>query len=1008
MAQNPNLRATRASFAPWVVLALGALLSLGGAAWTRQAQVARTAAQVGAEGAAVRRDLTETLHTYEEVMIGLRGLIMAKGDLDFETFHDYVTDSELLARHRSLLSVTFGYFVDPAGRDAFVRRMRGEWAVRGVAFAIQPPGERPDYFVLGYGEPLAPNLKVVGTDTLTIPGNRETLEQTVATGQVVLSGPIAVVQYQGPDPGVLLRVAVPRRGLARGATLADRRRATLGCLTCVFRASQLVRDSLGPALLARNDVWIRDLGPSSPGAPRTGAGLPVFGAPVPEPGRWQRLLKPCPPSVQVLDLLGRAWAVHVTMRSTAVGEQEWLQPLAVAGLGLIATFLFAGLLGAEQRVGQRARLMATRMTQEYLDVGDELKRSQANLSAVIGSTTDLVWSVGLDYCFLTFNPALAEHLLKSYGTVAKVGASLSECLPPERARLWPHLYERVVQEGSYQLEYPLNGDQILDFTFHPILQYDQVVGISIFGKDITERKKVEEALRASEENTRKILDRAPMGIYRRDLEGAFAYSSPGLWKQFGCASREQFEQDYPDFRQRWSHPEQHQAFTAKLLKDGKVEGFVNKARLKSGEPRWHLLFAYLDPADPRYFDGFSIDVTLLKLAEAERVKIKEQLHQSQKMEAIGQLAGGIAHDFNNMLMGIIGAAELLASEADPLAPALKNKYLNMILQAANRAGDLTRKLLASARKDEQPFSPVDLRQVVADALAILERTLDKRIALQLDDQATGTLVLGNASMLANVFLNMGINAGQAMPDGGTLTFILRTVHLDQAFCEGSAFALTPGQHVQVEVRDSGFGMSAAVRDRIFEPFFTTKLPGQGTGLGLAVVYGTIQDHAGAVHVYSEEGVGTAFHVYLPLAGALAEDQAPVSAPLKGTGTILVVDDEELLRATIQAMLTQLGYTVLTAADGLQAMAVFRQAHATLDLVILDMIMPVMAGRQAFEQMRALDPSVPVLLSSGFSKAEDLQEMTQAGLSGFIMKPYRILELSKAVALALGTARAAGK
>ena len=1005
MAQNPDSRAARASFAPWVVLALGVLLTLAGAAWTRQAQVARTAAQLDAEAATVRRDLTETLHTYEEVMIGLRGLILAKGDLEAGTFHAYVTDSELLARHRSLLSITFGYYVQPEGREALLRRLRAEWAPRGVAFDLKPPGERPDYFVLGYGEPLDANLKVLGTDTLTIPGNRPSMEQTMATNQVVASGPIAVVQYQGPDPGLLLRVAVPRRGL-RGAP-GDWRSGTLGCLTCVFRASQLIQDSLGAAVLGRADVWITDLGPSTGGPPATAEGAPLFGTPGQGPGRWQRLLKPCPPSVQILNLLGRTWAVHVALRSAAIGEQEWLQPLAVTCLGLIASVLFAGLLGAEQRLGQRARLLATRMTRVYLEVGEELKRSQANLSAVIGSTSDLVWSVGLDHRLLTFNPALAEHLLKSYGTIAQVGGRLTDCLPPDRARLWPHFYDRVLVDGSYQIEYPLGADKILDMTFHPILQNDQVVGVSIFGKDITERKKAEEALRASEENTRKILDRAPMGIYRRDLDGTFVYSSPGLWKQFGCETLEAFQGDYADFRQRWSHPEQHDTFKAILLRDGKVEGYVNQARLRSGEPRWHLLFAYLDPAEPRYFDGFSIDVTQLKRAETEQVKIKEQLHQSQKMEALGQLAGGVAHDFNNMLMGIIGAAELLASESDPLDPVLKDKYLNMILQAASRAGELTRQLLASARKDEQPFSPVDMRQVVKDALAILERTLDKRVTLHLEDQASGTVVLGKASMLANMFMNMGINAGQSMPEGGALTFILRTVHLDQAFCAGSAFALAPGPHVHVEVRDSGCGMSEAVRSRIFEPFFTTKAPGQGTGLGLAVVYGTVQDHGGAVHVYSEAGVGTAFHVYLPLAAAAAEELGPVSKPRSGTGTILVVDDEELLRVTVQVMLTQLGYTVLTAANGAEGLALFREAHGTLDLVILDMIMPVMSGRQAFELMRELDPGVPVLLSSGFSKAEDLQEMTRAGLRGFIMKPYRILELSQAVAQALGRARPAG-
>ena len=982
-----------------MVVVLGAVLSLVAAGWVRHVQVARTAAQVRTEAAVVRQDLAESFRTYEEVMNGLRGLVLARGGLDRQTLHDYVGDLKLLDRYPGLMAITFGQFVDRAGRPAFEGRLRKEWASQGVAFAVRPPEVHDEAFILAYGEPLAMNRKVLGTDTLGLANNHWSLDEALDTGRMVASRPLQVIQYEGGDPGLLLRLAVNPRGEA-SASMAERRKASLGCINCVFRVAQLLQDSLGQVTLGRDDIWIEDQGSSHPGPFPAESPLPVFGQAPAAPPRWERLLKPSTPSLQVLDLYGRQWAVHVAMKKPFLGEQEWLQPLGVACLGGMATLLFAGLLRAETRVGQRSHLLASRMTRQLQEVGEELKRSQAHFAAVIESTTDLIWSVDRDFRLLTFNAALSDHLFQNYHRRPEVGGSLADCLPPERARLWAHLYEQVLKDGAFQIEYPLWNDQIMDLALHPIIQNDAVVGVAVFGKDITERKKAEEFLRASEEKYRKIVDRAPMGIFRRDLAGTFVASSPGLWKQFECDSAEAFAREYPDAARRWSRPEVHEAFVARLLKDGQVEGYVNKARLKSGAFRWHMLFAYLDKGDPRYFDGFSIDVTQLKLAEAERIKIKEQLHQSQKMDAIGQMAGGIAHDFNNMLMGIIGAAELLANEDADLTPDRRAKYLNMILTAADRAGELTRKLLASSRKDESPFGPVDARQVVKDTLSLLERTLDKRITVTLEDRAEGAWVLGNASMLANVFMNMGINAGHAMPEGGTLAITLQQVHLDEASCAGSSFELEPGPFLEVEVRDNGCGMDETVRTRVFEPFFTTKVTGQGTGLGLAMAYGAIQDHRGAIHVYSEPGVGTAFHVYLPLSSYLGAEAEPQAQVMPGTGTILVVDDEEMIRVMTHAMLTQLGYTVLTAANGEEALARFRDTHSALSLVILDMIMPVMSGRQAFELMRAVDPGVPVLLSSGFSKEEDLAEMTRSGLAGFLRKPYRVNELSSAVAQVL--------
>jgi CheY-like chemotaxis protein len=300
---------------------------------------------------------------------------------------------------------------------------------------------------------------------------------------------------------------------------------------------------------------------------------------------------------------------------------------------------------------------------------------------------------------------------------------------------------------------------------------------------------------------------------------------------------------------------------------------------------------------------------------------------------------------------------------------------------------------------------VDLGRVLRDTVALLERTLDKQIRLTLADGAETAWVRGDASQLANLFMNLGINASHAMPGGGALTFRLAAVQLDARTCSASAFRLEPGRHLRVEVEDTGCGMPPEVLVRVFEPFFTTKAAGKGTGLGLSAAYATVLDHHGAIEVESRVGVGTRFRILLPAGPAGAADPSG-AAPVAGRGTILVVDDEELLRTTYRQMLVGLGYQVLLAGDGQQAVDLFRREHGGIDLVILDMVMPVMGGRQALALMRAIDAQVPVLLASGYADSVEFSGTAALAPSGFLRKPFRLAELSHAIAQALKDRRPA--
>lgn len=398
----------------------------------------------------------------------------------------------------------------------------------------------------------------------------------------------------------------------------------------------------------------------------------------------------------------------------------------------------------------------------------------------------------------------------------------------------------------------------------------------------------------------------------------------------------------------------------------------------------------------RVFRAFHTEEQL-KQAQEEKTRLQEQLIQSQKMDAIGQLAGGVAHDFNNMLGGILGAAELLS--IDPNMPvARRREFLDLIISTARRGADLTRQLLTFSRKGLGKPVRVNCAEVIGETVAILRRTIDKAITVSVHNRSLSSEIMGDPSLLQSVFLNLGINASHAMPSGGTLTYTLSNRELDQTEAICRQFKLKEGGYLEIAVEDTGCGMSPEVQTHIFEPFFTTKEQGKGTGLGLSAVYGAVRDHNGAVSLYSEEGSGTIFNLYFPL----TEKQDPAGITetphaVRGTGRILVVDDEEIIRETAKGILESLGYQVMTASDGPEGIAMIKNQGDAIDLVLLDMIMPVMGGRETFNQMKRFKPDMKIAVSSGFSRDRTLCEMTALGLDGFIRKPYNRYELSCAVA-----------
>lgn len=377
--------------------------------------------------------------------------------------------------------------------------------------------------------------------------------------------------------------------------------------------------------------------------------------------------------------------------------------------------------------------------------------------------------------------------------------------------------------------------------------------------------------------------------------------------------------------------------------------------------------------------------------------LEEQLHQSQKMQAIGTLAGGIAHEFNNMLGAILGYTSLLKNMMKETHPFFGP--VTTIERSAERAADLTRKLLGFARGGKYRADPLSLNDVVNRVLPILQRTFGRAISIEARLADSLPRTEGDMGQLEHSLLNLCLNARDAMPDGGLLTIETAVAKIGQEFVALHPWART-GEFVRLTVEDTGVGMTAETRKRIFEPFFTTKKPvaGAGSGMGLAMVYGAVKNHGGFIEVHSEPGRGTMMNLFLPVSWRtrLGKDP-PEGSPVRGgKETILVVDDEPALRDLAVAVLSSVGYRVLLAESGEEACERLRDRETKIGMVLLDVEMPGMGGKRAFLAMRGIRPEVPVLVATGHGIEGAASEILQMGGAGFLGKPFRAKELLVAV------------
>jgi two-component system cell cycle sensor histidine kinase/response regulator CckA len=528
-----------------------------------------------------------------------------------------------------------------------------------------------------------------------------------------------------------------------------------------------------------------------------------------------------------------------------------------------------------------------------------------------------------------------------------------------------------------------------------------ILGYQGIIRDITERKRAEEALRESERKYRTILENIEEGYFEVDLAGNLTFFNDAVCRIAGFPRDELTGMNNRGYTTPETAKTMYEFFN-KIYRTGRPAKLMDYEIIgKDGRTVVLEMSASLmtdGNGEPIGFRGVVRDVTDRKHAEEERRKLEAQLTQAQKLEALGTLAGGIAHDFNNLLTGIQGNASLMLYDIDP--GHTHYEKLKSIESMVKSGVNLTRQLLGFSRRGKYEVKAADLNQLIKRSSAMFGRT-KREISIHTHFQEGIWPVEVDQGQIEQVLLNLYVNAWQAMPGGGTLCLETENLSLDENYIK--PHEVKPGRYVKVSVTDTGVGMDKATQERIFDPFFTTKGMGRGTGLGLASAYGIIKNHGGIINVYSEKGKGTTFHIYLPVSETkVIEEKMLPGQVLRGSETVLLVDDEDFIITVGSQMLKKLGYTVLTAVTGKDAVECYTSNRKKIDLVILDMIMPDMGGGETYDKMKELDPDLKALLSSGYSINGQAKDILQRGCNGFIPKPFDMKTLSNKIREVLDT------
>lgn len=644
-------------------------------------------------------------------------------------------------------------------------------------------------------------------------------------------------------------------------------------------------------------------------------------------------------------------------------------------------------------LSDRKRVLICQALSDLVFARDRLYTLDHRYSNIIDSLTDVVFVLDPQGILLGINQAGIKTF--GYAPDEVIGKSIGDLMPESVRGNLPGTLKTMREQGVSQgvSQFVSISGEVHYLEYRSDLVRDDggseyIVGVA---RDITEKIRSKRALRESEAKFQIFVETVQDGITYVGLDGTILFANPRMKEILGDPAPEgkQLGNYYDEENRRIL--EENMA----IRRQGRSSTYYITLTDLQGRPHQMVVTGtpYVDSSDEvKGALGVYTDVSELR-------KLEAQLQQSQKLEALGTLAGGIAHDFNNILSGVLGYASLIKKRTAP--DSQLSHYAEMVEKSAERGAALAGQLLAFSRKDKTLFQDTDVHELIDEVKEILERILDRKIRVTCSKRAERSVIFGDPARIQQMLMNLCLNSRDAMPDGGLIIIRTDLLRVDEALAE-TYDGITPGRYVRITVQDEGEGMGEAVKARLFEPFFTTKEDGKGTGLGLAMVYATVKSHGGAVSVKSEPRQGTEFEILIP---AKAETSANAQAPQQfditsRTGTILLVDDEAAVREMLSEMLEEMGMAVISATDGSEGVDIYRRRWQEIDLVILDMIMPRMNGKEAFNEMRRINPSVKVLLSTGYGAETAVTEALAEGIAGLVPKPYTVDQLSQAIASAL--------
>jgi len=640
--------------------------------------------------------------------------------------------------------------------------------------------------------------------------------------------------------------------------------------------------------------------------------------------------------------------------------------------------------------GRKAKLAVLRDIANQKQTEEGLRKAEQKYRLIFEEALVGIYQSTPDGRLLSANPAMTR--MYGLNTPEEFVSYITDVqsqiyVDPSRRTEYKRLMAEQGGVRNFEVQvYRKNGTKMwLSVNGRAVREGDTIVRYEGSAEDITERKHLEDQLRLAQEQYREIFDNAVVGVFQSSPEGRYLTVNPALAKMLGYDSPQELIESITDIgRQVYVDPDYRNVLKERAKRNGMVTNLECQVYRKDGSKAWFSvnLRAILQNGQIVRYEGTNEDITQRKLLE-------DQLRQSQKMEAVGLLAGGIAHDFNNALGVITGYSDLLQSSLSPQSPS--HRHAEEIAKAGRRAAALTRQLLAFSRK--QVIQPVvlDLNLATHELERMLRRLLGEHIEIAFQRDFALGLVKMDPGQVEQVLMNLCVNARDAMPDGGKLCIQTANVELDETYAKQTGFVL-PGSYVMLSVSDTGAGIERETQRRIFEPFFTTKEPGKGTGLGLSTVYGIAKQNGGYIIVYSEVGKGSTFRLYLPRLGVDAKLHAEALLPevvAVGIETVMVVEDEKALRILARTCLESNGYTVLDASDAATALRLAENDGQRIDLLLSDVVMPGMGGRDLANRMQVIHPNIKVLFMSGYTNdLIDRHHVLEPGTE-FLEKPFTL-------------------